>query len=140
MTGLALVVSGVLVSGCETTGTGTTSEGNVTRTVSAQAGKKVSLGASFNVNPDCSAGKTSLVKIASNPSHGTASLASISGYPDFPKGEPRYKCNTRRVPKTAVYYTPAPGFIGSDSVGIATKSPSASTFNQFITIRIDVTK
>ena len=76
------------------------------------------LGSSFALNRDCTSRGLSKVLIATPPAHGTVAVGPQEAHPVFPAGHPLAACNTVGVPATAITYTPAPGFSGTDSLTI----------------------
>jgi hypothetical protein len=68
----------------------------------------------FNaLNADCSSmGYTSL-RVTNAPQHGTVTTRKGKGYPNYGAG-PLRDCNMRKVDGVLAYYTPEPGFTGTD--------------------------
>jgi hypothetical protein len=136
--GLALISSGLLVSACQTADLKIAKTGSGVDTFTIKQGERAYNGF-YMVNDDCSSPRTPTVKVISGPSHGTIDISSGSGFPTFAAGERRYKCNSRKVPKIIVSYTPAPGFVGADAV-VVSHIVAGSDSSSYVNMRFNVTK
>ncbi|MGC1575804.1 MAG: hypothetical protein WA813_06700 [Beijerinckiaceae bacterium] len=72
----------------------------------------------FTLNEDCSSRGFAVVRIVNQPSHGTVSVREGRDYPNFVQSNPRNICNKQSAPATLVFYRPAPGLVGIDSVDL----------------------
>jgi hypothetical protein len=91
-------------------------------TKAAAAGKPLILYQVVSINPDCSAFGAVTVKVIESPEHGRVSIGRPSVFARFPPGNPRERCNTRRVPGTVATYVSQRGYQGPDRVIIETIS------------------
>lgn len=81
-----------------------------------RAGVSTSLGAFYDVKPDCSARGLPDVKVVEAPQHGAAQVAERDERPNFPAGSPFASCNATPVSATGVTYMPALGYTGPDAL------------------------
>jgi len=81
-----------------------------------RSGQTSTLNFAFAVNPDCTTRGLAKLRVSETPQHGTATVLTLDGHPDFPPGSSFANCNVASVPGVAVTYAPSPGFVGSDVV------------------------
>jgi Domain of Unknown Function with PDB structure (DUF3857)/Transglutaminase-like superfamily len=72
----------------------------------------------YAINPDCSSIDIASVRTLEAPQHGKLTIAKGSGFSNFPQDNPRHACDRRRSEGMLMYYRPAPGFQGADSVTV----------------------
>ncbi|SFT90934.1 hypothetical protein [Mesorhizobium sp. YR577] len=125
-----------LVSGCETTNT----EREASDSINAKSGQEILLRAFYNVNPDCSLNGVPKVIVASAPAHGVVTTSTVSDFPHYANSDPRHKCNARKVPKQAAFYTPESGFVGVDHIKLRAVGNDGPNDLQFVTFKVNVTK
>jgi hypothetical protein len=82
---------------------------------SAISGAKIRVEDFYQVNIDCSNKGTPKLRIVSPPAGGVLSAKPELSFTSFKADNPRARCNTRRSPVLAVYYSSRPGFSGLDS-------------------------
>jgi hypothetical protein len=89
------------------------------------------------VNPDCSSQGLPTVRITKSPTHGSLSERNGTDFPSFPSNNQRYRCNLRREPSVQLFYTPQPGFMGTDYVGVDVIHPDGRNdqWNFSITVK-----
>ncbi|MGV3634705.1 MAG: hypothetical protein ACO1NY_10195 [Pseudorhodoplanes sp.] len=69
---------------------------------------------STNINPDCSPLGETVVRINKPAKNGKVEVEDGEGHTSFKPDVQRYKCNEKLLPGKSVFYTPAPGFTGTD--------------------------
>lgn len=96
------------------------------------AGAPVLLFHYFNLGPDC--GRTAVtVRLATPPAHGTVDIQdgeerpAWRGRPLYPEDDPRARCGDRLVATRDAIYTPAPGFVGADTMLVEITEAGATT-------------
>lgn len=72
----------------------------------------------FSLNEDCSAASTVVARIATQPAHGAAAIRQGNGYPNYPPGNPRSACNKHAASDVEIWYHPANGYAGDDSLSV----------------------
>jgi hypothetical protein len=90
----------------------------------AFAGNKMNLTFLYALEPDCSLIEGWAFEIIKEPEHGKAELKPHTGFPIFPKGNARYKCNEQQVEGQMLTYKPDAGYKGPDSLTYLMISPS----------------
>ena len=80
----------------------------------AAAGKPLMLYQAYSTNPDCSATGAITMKTLVAPEHGRVTFQRTGVFPNFPSGNVRERCNTRRVPGMKAIYTSQRGYEGID--------------------------
>lgn len=70
----------------------------------------------YSLNPDCSVVGQAVMKVKSQPMHGTLSSEPAMDFPNFAKDNIRSPCNTARVQGLGVFYSPAQDYTGSDQL------------------------
>lgn len=69
---------------------------------------------STNINPDCSPLGEIVVRVNRPAKNGKVEVEDGEGHTSFKPDVQRYKCNERKLPGKSIFYTPAPGFAGTD--------------------------
>lgn len=77
-------------------------------------GQRIRIDGFYHLNPDCSLVGYPTIRVVSGPSAGRVAIKKEKGFPSFGADTARAKCNARRSPTMAVYYTPQRRFTGSD--------------------------
>lgn len=102
----------------------------------AVPGQKVRIWYALSIERDCSTAGAMVTQILEVPEHGLAVVENGKEFPNFPAGNPRSACNTRRVPASEVYYTAKADFTGRDSFVMRNSTPDGHI--RKITVYIDV--
>jgi hypothetical protein len=93
-------------------------------------GQKLRVEFLYAIEPDCSSmGKTN-VRNLEPPQHGRLTVENGQGFTSFAKDNQRYDCNMRKSEGTFVFYRPAPGFAGRDSITLDIIFPTGQAFRQ----------
>ena len=90
-------------------------------TVSA---KTLKLSHFVSVNPDCSSRGASEIRVLAPPRNGRLNVMKTSDFPSFPTDSSYSRCNSARVPGTAVTYLAKAGFSGQESVQVRVFYPT----------------
>jgi hypothetical protein len=85
---------------------------------STLSGRTISVENFYNLNESCRSIGVPQMRVASAPMGGRIYARNETTNPSYTRSNPRFRCNTRSVPSLGVYYTPAPGFVGRDSMDI----------------------
>ena len=88
------------------------------------------------INQDCTSMGETVARVETSPQHGTVSIKKGTDHPGFPQSNPRSACNVRSLPSMQVWYSPAHGYTGPDSVSIEMIYPNGASEKR--TIAIDV--
>jgi hypothetical protein len=80
-----------------------------------------------SVNADCTTAGYGIVRVITPPLHGELTTERGMDYPNYLKGNQRYKCNLQKVPLINVYYKSNPGYVGVDTATIEGDSPVIAT-------------
>lgn len=91
----------------------------------------------YSLNPDCTSRGDYTLTVTSPPKHGTVAMEPSVEFPNFRWDNVRFSCNTKRVPVSAIVYTPEQGYTGDDRVQLDFASPEGilSRGLFFITVR-----
>lgn len=89
-----------------------------------------------SVNVDCSTNTYQVLKIRKAPVHGTAYLGDYFTFPQFVELNPRFHCNTVKLPATALHYRPAAGYTGFDLVLVDVGDSTGTVSNIAFRIKI----
>jgi molybdopterin/thiamine biosynthesis adenylyltransferase len=81
-------------------------------------GRTISVENFYNLNESCRSIGVPSLRIASQPLAGRIYARNEMSNPSYTRSNPRFKCNSRSAPTLGVYYTPAPGFVGRDTMDI----------------------
>lgn len=127
---LIAILGTLFVTGCTTTGVNT----GTARVV--LDGKTLKVDSFGSLNPECGSLGTTTVLVTEEPKHGKVSVQQGMDYPRFSKENIRAHCNMKRAPATLVFYTPSPGYKGSDSFKVEAVFPNGNTRNG--TYQLDV--
>jgi hypothetical protein len=101
------------------------------RTVKAQSGKPVAVGAYINVKPDCSAGALPTIRLIKEPIHGKVVVKKGNA-----KATNYKKCLALEVPAYVVLYSSEKDFIGTDFLTVEVRFPAGRTEIQNITVTV----
>lgn len=99
----------------------------------AEIGKAVPSGTTQQIDffaslhPDCSATGTPVVRLIDGPTKGLITTEKGRDFLLFPKGNPRSRCNLRRVSGVKLLYRSADAFVGTDKVRILILSGSGES-------------
>lgn len=92
----------------------------------AQAGMRSRINTVFSLEPNCTSLGNISVRVLGAPVHGTLEIRPGDYFPNYAAPNPRFDCDTRPSPGVAVFYTPAPGFTGNDSIRLDVIPPSGT--------------
>lgn len=135
----ALIGSAILLSGCVNyKGPTSTNAANVSALKPAVSGKRTKIWSNFQVKEDCSAGAVPKMRVTSAPAHGKVDVVGEAVFPDIPKDNVRFKCNSRKYRAAVIYYTSDPAFNGSDKVDLVADWHDGSP--TYTTVHIQVSK
>jgi len=103
----------------------------------AASGETIAVLHSIIVNPDCTSREIATVRVTQPPAHGTTQVIQSEDYPTFAADNSRATCNKIKLPGMFVYYTPSPGFTGSDAMTVETITHSGVDveYKVFITVK-----
>jgi hypothetical protein len=101
------------------------------RTIRAQSGKAVVVGAYINVKPDCSAGALPAIRLIKAPAHGKVIVKKAKA-----KATNYKRCLAIEVPAYVALYSSAPDFTGTDFLTMEIKFPAGRTEIQNITVTV----
>lgn len=90
----------------------------------------------YALNDDCSSVGETVVRITSQPRHGTASVKLGRDHPNLPQSNPHNVCNVRTVQTTQVWYKPERNYVGRDSVAVDVIHANGTSKQE--TVNIDV--
>jgi len=76
----------------------------------------------YVVHPDCSSGDIN-IRVTKQPEHGTVETAAATNFPNFERGNIRYRCNKRKVRGMQVSYKSAEKYIGDDTLDLLVLFP-----------------
>jgi hypothetical protein len=86
-----------------------------------------------SISPDCKPSGRVGLKLISAPAHGTIEFRDGLDFPNFPTSDVRSRCDIAKMPSRQVWYTPAPGFIGTDTLELDIVWPTGSErIDQFV--------
>ncbi len=89
-----------------------------------------------SLHPDCSATGTPVVRLIDGPTKGLITTEKGRDFLPFAKGNPRSRCNMRRVSGLKLLYRSADAFIGTDKVRILILSGSGESREATYTIEV----
>ena len=72
------------------------------------------------MDPTCKLMKSADFALLEGPRNGRVTFENGMDFPGFPPNNPRFKCNSRKVPSKRLIYTSTPGFVGADEFVIET--------------------
>jgi hypothetical protein len=116
----------------------TTASQAQTQTVSRAAASGVPLNLTFTgwINPDCTSGGQTTVRLVERPQHGQTRIRAARDFPTFRPGNVRIVCNTHRVPGIAAYYVSQRGYFGPDSTTIEIIYPNGRLIHRTYVISV----
>ncbi len=104
-----LAIAAISPSSCTTT---SDSFRQKSKSITALSGEKTKIGQTWHINDDCSHADYPATHIVEQPKHGRLQIVHE---PVFPGATGKLaKCRTVKVGGVVGYYTPEPGYIGSD--------------------------
>jgi len=106
-----LLLVPLAVGGCQSTSL-------VIHSTTVPVNEERKVGGYYSLHEDCSSAGPTVVRIKSEPAHGTVSIREGREYPNFGAANPRNVCNRQSAPATLVFYRPSAGYVGTDSVDI----------------------
>lgn len=89
-----------------------------------------------SLHPDCSATGTPVVRLIEGPTKGLITTEKGRDFLPFAKGNPRSRCNMRRVSGIKLLYRSADAFVGTDRVRILILSGSGESREAAYTIEV----
>ncbi|GGH17034.1 hypothetical protein GCM10007036_18190 [Alsobacter metallidurans] len=111
----------IALAGCNTAGADRTSIVSVPQDVPRKLDRYSS------VNPDCTPIPGIVGRIVVPPKNGRASFRDGVDYTTFPASNVRHVCNMKRIRSLQLWYTPNPGFTGTDALVAEALYPSGSS-------------
>jgi hypothetical protein len=117
-TGIATVFVGFALAGCMPHPAPVVAPPNVSgpltiaRTVIA--GSTIRLAFNVSMNPDCTVRSIPILRVLTEPMHGTTAISETEDFPSYPPANIRSVCNKAKARGVKLEYTPAPGYLGSD--------------------------
>lgn len=103
----------------------------------AVAGRESRLNTVMSLNADCTSRGIPTIRVPSPPAHGTTSVRDGDYYPTFGPLTQRASCNLKPEPGAAVFYQPAEGYVGPDSLSMEIIYPDGQdhTINYDLTVK-----
>ncbi|KKZ87183.1 MULTISPECIES: hypothetical protein [Rhizobium] len=98
------------LSGCVTNAGGVLKSEDQSRALS---GERTKMGQSYNLNVDCTAATIPHISLVQPPSHGSVEFVREKVFSNYKESQ-RVKCNSKRSPGVAEYYTSQSGYSGKD--------------------------
>jgi len=80
----------------------------------------------YSANDDCSSAGQTVVQVTTLPANGKAEIKFAKDYPAYPDTNPHKSCNKTALDTTQIWYTPNPGFIGTDSLKVTATFPAGA--------------
>jgi hypothetical protein len=90
----------------------------------------------YAVHPDCSASGDINIRVTKQPEHGTVETAAATNFPNFERGNIRYRCNKHKVRGMQVSYKSAEKYVGSDTLELLVLFPGG--FAREVHLNMDV--
>jgi len=82
----------------------------------AASGQPLVLARISSISPNCASVGSSSVQLLGRPAHGQFAVQQIRAQGRYPAGNPRSKCNGRKLPMQQLTYVSTPGYQGPDVV------------------------
>jgi len=101
------------------------------RTVRAQSGKALAVGAYINIRPDCTSGELPAIRLINAPAHGKVIVKKAKA-----KATNYKRCLAIEVPAYLAIYSSEPDFTGTDSFTVEVKFPFGKVEIQNITVTV----
>jgi hypothetical protein len=102
----------------------------------ALSGNRLMIGFYAALNPDCSIVDGYEYKITKEPEHGTAEFVQSANFLSFPKDNPRFKCNEKKVSGLVLTYRSNDGYAGADAFEFLDLSPGGLA--REVTVHVNV--
>jgi hypothetical protein len=80
------------------------------------SGSKRIIWFAYAAHPDCSPMGSIDIRTTKTPEHGTISITPGQGFSNFPSGNPRIRCNEKKMEGVNVEYQSAEGYTGPDEI------------------------
>ena len=90
----------------------------------------------YSLNQDCTADPGILGRVVVASENGRVSFRPGADYPSYPRTNSRYRCNLKKAPSVQLWYTPNPGFRGSDSTIVEALYPDGTMIKRTFTIDV----
>lgn len=133
----AVVLVGLTVAGCVTSGLGTSRDSGAGGAAVAVSAGRVSRIDQFSfITPACREVPGVSARITRQAAYGRASIRRAQDYSPYESGNPSAVCNGRRVPVWQVLYNPTPGYIGPDQFAYRKAFPDGKVLN--VVVHVDV--
>jgi hypothetical protein len=88
------------------------------------SGTNQRIGFFYANNPDCTASGTVNVRVTKQPEHGSTETVTTANYPNYPKENPRVRCNEHKVRGVQINYKSAEKYVGSDELELLVLFPN----------------
>jgi hypothetical protein len=102
-------------------------------------GQKLRVEFLYAIEPGCSSMGVTRVQILEPPQHGKLTVENGQAFTSFAKENQRYGCDMQKSPGTFVFYEPAPGFAGKDSITLGIIFSDRSVLDTALCDRYPVT-
>lgn len=103
----------------------------------AISGKKTKISATANIKADCEFSSYPYTAAIKPPAHGKIEVEHEEVRVEYPKDSIAYICSNKPVQGNAVYYTPDPGFTGTDEFTLRLSAlHSSGVQDRKVTVRV----
>jgi tetratricopeptide (TPR) repeat protein len=90
----------------------------------------------YSLNPDCSSEGQMVVRTSEPPQHGMLTIENGQEATNFPKDNQRFACNNQKSDGVFVFYQPAPGYTGTDSITVYVIFPFGTASTRHYSIEV----
>jgi hypothetical protein len=102
----------------------------------AASGERLRMEFLYAIEPDCSSMGVTSVRILERPQHGKLTVRNGLGFTSFERDNQRYACNRRKAEGTLVFYRPASGYEGTDSITLDIIFPTGQSSRRHYAIDV----
>jgi hypothetical protein len=99
-------------------------------------GRSTKVDSYFISDPECRSLGRATINLLAAPQGGQVSTENGFGYPTFPSTNPRFKCDSRRMPSTLLYYQAASDFTGTDTFTVEAVYPDGTAHQTRYTVYV----
>jgi hypothetical protein len=92
----------------------------------------------FALNKDCTSRGTIDVRLEDAPAHGTITIRNKIGTAHFAASTDYFHCNGQAARGVKVFYTPDPGYAGSDSTALLITFPPSTGVTEPVVYRYQI--
>jgi hypothetical protein len=79
-----------------------------------------------SLHEDCTPSGEIIIRVKSQPNHGSVTIKKGQIYPSYPSDNPRNVCNSKKAVGMTVDYVSEPDYVGSDSFSLLVLFPSGN--------------